>query len=138
MWKQKWKYAKKRQFIWEACINMVRLKFPILLNNIHSLYRQVSIDTAKRSWTLVYAKQKKTQGDAFTAKRVEYVSGLIDVSERTVRRCLNKHKYSNCTKRRKGIVTTKDCRKRKTFPNTVTNTLTSDFWTNCVSFILMG
>ena len=46
--------------------------------------------------------------DTFTAKRVKYKSGLTDVCERTVRRCLNKHKYSYCTKRRKGIVTTKD------------------------------
>ena len=77
-------------------------------------------------------------GDTFTAKRVKYVSGLTDVSERTVRRCLNKHKYSYCTKRRKGIVTTKDCRKRKKFANTVANTLRSDFWTNFVSFYFDG
>ena len=31
-------------------------------------------------------------GDTFTAKRVKYVSELTGVSERTVRRCLNKHK----------------------------------------------
>ena len=46
-------------------------------------------------------------GDTFTAKKVKYTSGLTDASERTVRRCLNKHKYLYCTKRRKG--TTKDC-----------------------------
>ena len=40
--------------------------------------------------------------DIFTAKRVKYVSELTDVSEETECRCLNKHKYSYCTKRRKG------------------------------------
>ena len=77
-------------------------------------------------------------GDSFTVKRVKYVSGLTDVSEGTIRRCLNKHKYPYCTKRRKGVVTTKDCRKRKKFANTVTNTLRSGFWKNCVSFYFDG
>ena len=38
------------------------------------------------------------------------------MSEKTVRRCLNKHKHLYCKKQRKGIVTTKDCRKRKKMP----------------------
>ena len=50
-------------------------------------------------------------GDTFTAKRVKYAPGLTDVPERTVRQCLNKQKYSYCTKRHKGIATMKDCRK---------------------------
>ena len=49
-----------------------------------------------------------------------------------------KHKYSYCTKWRKGIVTTKNCKKRKKFVNTVTNILRSDFWTNCESFYFDG
>ena len=77
-------------------------------------------------------------GNTFTAKTVKYVSGLTDVSKRTVRWCLNKHKYYYCTKRCKGIVTAKDCRKRKKFASTVTNTLRSDFWTNSVSFYFDG
>ena len=38
-------------------------------------------------------------GDTFTAKTVKYVSGLTDVSKRTLRWYLNKHKYSYWTKR---------------------------------------
>ena len=38
------------------------------------------------------------------------------MSKRTVRWCFKKHKYSYCMKRRKGIVTMKDCRKRKNLP----------------------
>ena len=75
-------------------------------------------------------------GDSFTAKRIKYVSGLTDVSERTLHRCLNKHQC--CTKRCKEIVKTKDCRKRKKFANTVTHRLRSDFWTNYVSFYFAG
>ena len=56
------------------------------------------------------------------------------MSERTVRRSLNKHNYSYCTKQRRGIVTTEDCRKRKKIASTVKNTTRSDFWTNCVYF----
>ena len=56
------------------------------------------------------------------------------MSERTVRRSLNKRNYSYCTKQRRGIVTTEDCRKRKKIASTVKNTTRSDFWTNCVSF----
>ena len=75
--------------------------------------------------------------DTFIAKRVKYVSGLTNVSESAARQCLNKRKYSHCTKQRKKIVTTKDWKKRKRFVKTVTNTLRSDFWTNYVSFFFL-
>ena len=30
--------------MWDTCINMVELEFPILLNSIHSLQKEVSVD----------------------------------------------------------------------------------------------
>ena len=70
-----------------------------------------SRDERKIIWEI--PRLREQFGDTFTAKRVKYVSGLTDVSERIEQRYLNKHKLPYCTKWREGIVTTKDCRKRK-------------------------
>ena len=47
IWKQKRKYPKRHQFTWDTCTNIAEWKFPIILNNLHSLQREVFIHIAK-------------------------------------------------------------------------------------------
>lgn len=115
IWKQKRKYPKRRQFTWDTCTNIAEWKFPIILNSLHSLQKEVFIHIAKkrlkpwintRQWNIIREDHKKLNcwdrrkitweiprpwdqfGDTCTTKIVKYVS------ERPAHGCLNKQKYT--------------------------------------------
>lgn len=60
-----------------------------------------------RAVTKEIPRQRKQVG-SFTSKRVQTASGKINVSNRTVRRTLNRANYGYLRTRRKGILTAKD------------------------------
>ena len=57
----------------------------------------------------------KEVGNNFGVKKVQSESGINHVCERTIRRFLDKNGYFNSPLRKKGIVTAKDCKKRRSF-----------------------
>ena len=70
----------------------------------------------------------------FTAKRIRTETAVSHVSERIVRRCLNKHGYRYRQSRKKGLLSKDDMRKQKKFANSVLKMLPKHFWTEGVSF----
>ena len=92
----------------------------------------------KRTINQANAKTSLVIKKHFYIKNIKYSTGLTDVSQRAVRRCSGKHKYLYCTKRRRGIITKKDCRKRKNFTKTVADRLRSNIWADSVSFYFDG
>lgn len=84
-------------------------------------------------------KLRRTAG-VFNSKHIQEAAGISEksVSNRTVRRRLNKltYKYLQC--RRKGQVTPKDMKKRLHFARKVKRMLPANFWTEGLSFYLDG
>ena len=74
----------------------------------------------------------------FTAKRIRTEAAVNNVSERTVRGCLNKYGYRYRQSRKKGLLSKDDMKKPKKFANRVLNTLPKHFWTEGVSFYFHG
>ena len=81
---------------------------------------------------------RRTEG-SFTSKRIASHSGLsASASNRTVRRCLNKHGYGYRQSRKKGLMTAEDKEKRVKFCKKVKNLKCADFWKQYVSMYLDG
>ena len=80
----------------------------------------------------------KGQRVPFTAKRIRTEAAVNHVSERIVRRCLNKYGYRYRQSRKKGLLSKDDMKKQKKFANRVLKTLPKHFWTEGVSFYLDG
>ena len=81
---------------------------------------------------------RKEVGNNFGAKEAQSQSGIDHICDKTIRRYLNKNGYFNSPLRKKGIVTAKDCKKKRSFSQKCLKKLRPDFWTNNVSFYLDG
>ena len=76
---------------------------------------------------------------SFTSRRVQTESGVLDVSNRTIRRVLNKHNYFYLRSRKKGLLTKKDLKKRLKFcRNIIKINYGPQFWNNGIAFYLDG
>ena len=77
-------------------------------------------------------------GKNFGLKKVQSKSVIDHACDRTIQRCLNKNGYFNSSLRKKGIVTAKDCKNRRSFSQKCLKNVKPDFCTKCVSFYLDG
>ena len=76
---------------------------------------------------------------SFSSKRVKLEASIPEnVSNRCVRRCLNRQGYHYRKSRKKGVLSRKDLTIRKKFAAKVTKKLKDDFWTKGISFYLDG
>ena len=75
---------------------------------------------------------------SFAAPTVIAESGVKGVSNRTIRRCLNRHKLRYRQRRRKGILTPQDRRNRTKFARKCVKWLNDQHWTKRISFYLDG
>ena len=76
---------------------------------------------------------------SYTSKRVQVETGLKHVSNRTVRRAMNKAGYRYLRSRKKGVLSPDDIKARyKYCKEKVRNNVTQDFWSYGVSMYLDG
>ena len=76
---------------------------------------------------------------SFTSKRIQLESGLENISNRTVRRVLNKHNYHYCRSRKKGLLTSEDIKNRLKFCKQIKkDNKTQQFWNTGISFYFDG
>ena len=73
-----------------------------------------------------------------TSKRVALDAGMSHMSNRSVRRVLNKHGYAHRQARRKGLLTAEDLLKRKQFAKKVIQFYNDDLWTKEICFYFDG
>ena len=81
-------------------------------------------------------KLRRDIGNSFTWGKIKTEAGVSHISNRTVRHHLNKHGYYFRHSRKKGLVTAKDRLNCVTFSRKVLSRLTSEFWTEGISFYL--
>lgn len=81
---------------------------------------------------------RETEG-SFTSKRVQVETGLEHVSNRTVRRAMNRGGFKYLRSRKKGILNKSDIKKRLAYcKDKIKNNICQDFWSYGVSFYLDG
>ena len=81
----------------------------------------------------------RTTDRSFTSRRLQVISGLDHVSNRTFRRALNAAGYNYCRSRKKGLLKNADVKKRLEFCKKLKNDgCTETFWRNSISFYLDG
>lgn len=75
---------------------------------------------------------------SFTSKRLMLFNGIRFVSDRTVRRLLNRNGYHYLQARKKGLMSRSDRTKRVAFARNVLNNYPADIWTSKIAFYLDG
>ena len=75
-------------------------------------------------------------GNCFTSRKIKTEAGVSHISNQTVWHYLNKHGYYFRDSRKKGLVTAKDRLNHVRFARKVLSRLTSEFWTEGISFYL--
>ena len=91
-----------------------------------------------REERLILRTVKRLRGNGpLCSKRIKLQSGIINVSDRTVRRCLNKHGFHYLQARKKGLLSIKDCKLRQTFCRKMLKDYDHNIWMNKICFILM-
>lgn len=90
----------------------------------------------------IFRKLEHLRGSmgTFSSKEIQKSAGLSekDISNRTVRRCLNARGYQFLQCRKKGLLTAADLKKRLKFARTCKKLLSDKFWKEGVSFYLDG
>ena len=82
---------------------------------------------------------RRTEQGIFTSIHVQEQSGTTGVSNRTVRRYMNREGYGYRQCRKKGQLTPKDCEKRLKFAKDIRKRkLPEDFWTTGIGFYVDG
>ena len=85
-----------------------------------------------------FKKNRKAEG-SFTSPRVQVTSGTESVSNRTIRRSLNRQGYHYRNTRKKGVLLETDLKKRLAFCRKARRLkLRSEFWRHGISFYLDG
>ena len=82
-------------------------------------------------------KLRATEG-SYTSKRVQTLSGLTHISNRTIRRCLNDSSYQYLQSRKKGRLSAADLKKRVKCVRNILKHYTEDIWMKRISFYLDG
>ena len=72
-----------------------------------------------------------------TSKRVALDTGISHISNRSIRRVLNKHGYAHHQARRKGLLTPEDLPKRTQFAKNIIQ-FYNDLWTKEICFYFDG
>ena len=81
---------------------------------------------------------RRSEG-SFTSRRVATHAGLApNISNRTIRRCLNKHGYGYRQSRKKGLMTQEDRENRVKFCRKVKGLKCADFWKKYISMYVDG
>lgn len=85
-------------------------------------------------------KSLRKEEGSFSSRRIMTTAGLCssNVSNRTVRRCLNKHGYFNLQARKKGLLSESDCQKRLKFAKKMKKEYPANVWTHEMAFYLDG
>ena len=82
---------------------------------------------------------RRTEEGVFNSVHLQRLCGLQGVSNRSVRRALNRKGYGYRQCRKKGQLTWDDCKKRLKFAqNILKNNLSETFWTEGVAFYIDG
>lgn len=84
------------------------------------------------------AKLRRQEGQ-FTSKRLMEATNIDrqNISDRTVRRVLNRHGYKYLQARKKGILTEKDLKLRYKFARNIQKTYPMELWTDQINFFWM-
>ena len=91
----------------------------------------------KRNLLSTLQKLRDTHGPSFNSRKLAVEAGVLHVSNRTVRRYLNKEEYGYHQLRKKGLLTKDDRKKRVAFAEQVKK-LKGDLWKKGISFYLDG
>ncbi len=83
-------------------------------------------------------KKLREQNPNWTIKTLMDQADLRNVSVRTIRRLLNRKRYFYLQARKKGLLTTKDRKKRVEFAKRVLRDYAEDIWTQKIAFYLNG
>ncbi len=83
-------------------------------------------------------KKLRMQNPNWTTKRLMEQADIRNVSVRTIRRLLNRNGYYYLQARKKGLLTTKDRKKRVEFAKRVLRDYSEDIWSNKIAFYLDG
>ena len=83
-------------------------------------------------------KGLRTTEGSFSSSRVQLDSGTMDVSNRAVRRVLNKNGYKYLQSRKKGLLYERDLKCRLKFCRKMIHEKTQQFWNYGISFYLDG
>lgn len=76
---------------------------------------------------------------SFSSPRIGVAANVAErMSNRTIRRCLNKHGYGYFRMRKKGLLTAEDRKKRVKFCNRIKSLRNEDFWKTHISMYLDG
>ena len=75
---------------------------------------------------------------ALCSNRIKLESGILNVSDRTICRCLNKHGYHYLQTRKKGLLSVTDRKIRKRFSRKMEKDFDSNVWTDRICFYLDG
>ena len=75
---------------------------------------------------------------SFTSKRLMQYSRIRGISDRTIRRLLNRNGYHYLQARKKGLTSASDRMKRVAFARRIINNYPPDVWTNKIAFYLDG
>ena len=82
---------------------------------------------------------RKEEG-SFSSKRIAGHAGLAreNISNRTIRRCLNRHGYNYRQSRKKGLMSAQDRAKRVKFCRKVKSLMCAEFWKKYISMYVDG
>ena len=95
--------------------------------------------TLRDEWQIIGQRHLlRGQRVPFTAKRIRIEAAVNHVSERTVKRCLNKHWYRYRQSCKKGLLSKDDMKKQKKFANSVLKMLPKHFGKEGVSLYFDG
>ena len=100
--------------------------------------RPVKLTERDRRSILRAIPQLRESDGSFSSKRVATHTNLLNVSNRTIRRCMNKAGYGYYQSRKKGLMSAADRIKRVTFCRKVKNLKCNDFWKHHVSMFIDG
>ena len=73
---------------------------------------------------------------SFTSKRLMQYSRIRGISDRTIRRLLNRNGYHYLQARKKGLMSASDRMKRVAFARRIINNYPPDVWTNKIAYLL--
>ena len=93
----------------------------------------------KRHIDAAVKRLRRTEQGVFTSVNLQEHCGLNNMSNRTVRRHLNREGYGYRQCRKKGVLTYDDCQKRLAYANNIQQqNLHTDFWKSGIGFYVDG
>lgn len=135
--------AERCQISCRSAMRIVRSDLPgrkkrNVRSNLPKMGRPAKLDLRTRRKILRALTRLRTKEGTFSVKRLIQVAGLnhINVSTRTVQRCLNQNGYFYLQARKKGLMTQKDMRVRTQFARKMKKDYNTDIWKTGIAFYL--